>query len=165
MLLQITSVHVKKAITTPRGPQNCQRKEFTNCRNYFKMNIQQIYVLSVIEIRFSLLRFQASQPISDSYKFTPKPKQQISTTKAEILMKSHDSFKEAPKNRKICYKNMRLDRPVSVDQIMRIYVLRNSPLPMYSSAVMTESWKQTYFQLYCMSLQVLWQIELGLWGK
>lgn len=60
-------------------------------------------------------------------------------------MKSHDSFKEAPPNRKICYKNMRLGCPVSVDQSMRIYVLRNSRLPTYSSALMTEGWKQTHF--------------------
>lgn len=60
-------------------------------------------------------------------------------------MKSHDSFKEAPKNHKIRDKDMRLGCPVSVDQSMRIYVVRYSPLPMYSSALMTESWKQTHF--------------------
>jgi len=36
MLFQITSVHVKKAITTPRHPQSCQHKEFKNCRSDLK---------------------------------------------------------------------------------------------------------------------------------
>lgn len=62
------------------------------------MNTQSLYLLSAVEIRFSLLGFQASQHISDSQEFTSKPKQQISNTKAETLMKSHNSCKEATKN-------------------------------------------------------------------
>lgn len=56
-------------------------------------------------------------------------------------MKSHDSFKEATKNHKVCYKTTRLGCPVSVNQSMRICVVRYIPLLMYSSVQITESWK------------------------
>lgn len=141
MLFQITSVHVKKAITTPRHPHSCQPRELKNCRSDLKW-IYNRCLFSVIEISSSRLCFQAFQHISDSYKFTSKkPKQQLSNTKAEILMKSHDSFKEDTKSHKICYKNMKLGCTVSLNHSVRICVVRYIPLPIYSSAQITENWK------------------------
>lgn len=72
----------------------------------------------------SNLNFQAFEHISDSYKFTSKTKQEKSNTKAESLMKSHDAFKKAAKNHKICYINRRFGCLVSVDKSTRVCVVR-----------------------------------------
>lgn len=87
------------------------------------MNIQCIFLLSVLEITDLILIFKLLSTFLIVTNLLQKQNKKKAIQK-QSLMKSHDSFKKAAKNHKICYINRRFGCLVSVDKSTRVCVVR-----------------------------------------